>query len=152
MPVLGAGRGCRLAVLAMVGGFTFALNNVMLRRESDRPEAARALAMFVGGAVVSLALAGVLTLAGQTTAPPAWAAPWLLAALGMALWFLASNLALQYGASRLPANTSSVIMIAEVFFASASALALGAGSLDWRAGLGAVMILGAALLAAVQRD
>ena len=44
--------------LGVIGGFTFALNNVMLRREAHRPEAARALAMFLGGAVV----AGVMEL------------------------------------------------------------------------------------------
>jgi drug/metabolite transporter (DMT)-like permease len=36
--------------LGLLGGFTFALNNVMLRREAARPEEGRALAMFVGGA------------------------------------------------------------------------------------------------------
>ena len=39
--------------LGVVGGFSFALNNVMLRREAHRPEAARALAMFLGGALVA---------------------------------------------------------------------------------------------------
>ena len=33
--------------LGIVGGFSFALNNVMLRREAQRPEAARSLAMFL---------------------------------------------------------------------------------------------------------
>ncbi|MFY9512647.1 MAG: EamA family transporter, partial [Rubrivivax sp.] len=46
--------------LGVVGGFSFALNNVMLRREARRPESARALAMFLGGALVSLLLAGGL--------------------------------------------------------------------------------------------
>jgi drug/metabolite transporter (DMT)-like permease len=76
----------------------------------------------------------------------------VLPALGLAAWFLASNLTLQYGAARLPANTTAVVMISEVFFASASALALGAGILGWREALGALMILGGALLASVQRD
>ncbi|HRD97119.1 MAG TPA: DMT family transporter, partial [Rubrivivax sp.] len=39
--------------LGVLGGFTFALNNVMLRREAAQPEAARALAMFLGGALVA---------------------------------------------------------------------------------------------------
>ncbi|OGB04336.1 MAG: hypothetical protein A3E25_21610 [Burkholderiales bacterium RIFCSPHIGHO2_12_FULL_69_20] len=138
--------------LGLLGGFSFALNNVMLRREAHRPESARALAMFGGGALVSLGLAAVLTQAGVAAPPPPLAAGWLLAALGLALWFLAANLTLQYGAARLPANTTSVIMISEVFFASASALALGAGTLGGREALGALMILGGALLAAVQRD
>ncbi|MDH4392082.1 MAG: DMT family transporter [Aquabacterium sp.] len=139
-------------LLGLLGGFCFALNNVMLRREAQQPESARALAMFTGGAVVSLALAASLTAAGVAQAPPALAWGWGLAALGLAAWFLTSNLTLQYGAARLPANTTAVVMISEVFFASVSALALGAGSMGWREALGALMILGGALLAAVQRD
>jgi drug/metabolite transporter (DMT)-like permease len=44
-------------LLGIVGGFSFAFNNVMLRREADRPEEGRALAMFVGGALVAGVLA-----------------------------------------------------------------------------------------------
>ena len=138
--------------LALLGGFSFALNNVMLRREAARSGSSRALAMFGGSALVSLLLAMVLTRAGIAELPPAPAWGWVLAALALALWFLASNLALQYGAARLPANTTSVIMISEVFFASASALALGAGQLGPRELLGGLLILGGALLATAQRD
>ena len=138
--------------LGLLGGLAFALNNVMLRREARRSPAARALAMFAGGAVVAMGLAALLTQASLALPPPPPAWGWGLAALAMAVWFLASNLALQYGAARLPANTTSVIMISEVFFASASALAMGAGTLGWREGLGALMILGGALLASVQKD
>jgi drug/metabolite transporter (DMT)-like permease len=138
--------------LGLAGGFTFALNNVMLRRESHRGEAARALAMFVGGAALSALMAWVLTRQGLAQPLPALAPGWVLGTLALAVWFLSSNLTLQYGAGRLPANTTSVIMITEVFFASASALALGAGTLGPREAVGAVMILGAAVLAAIQRD
>ena len=138
--------------LGLLGGLAFALNNVMLRREARRSSEARALAMFAGGAVVSMVLAALLTQTSLATAPPPLAWGWGLAALGMTAWFLVSNLALQYGAARLPANTTSLIMITEVFFASASALAMGAGTLGWREGLGASMILGGALLASVQKD
>ena len=138
--------------LGLLGGLAFALNNVMLRREAHRSPPARALAMFAGGAVVSMILAALLTQASMAPAPPPLAWGWVAAALGMAVWFLLSNLSLQYGAARLPANTTSVIMISEVFFASASALAMGAGTLGWREGMGALMILGGALLASVQKD
>jgi drug/metabolite transporter (DMT)-like permease len=138
--------------LAVLGGFGFALNNVMLKREARRSQAARALAMFAGGAVVALVLAASLSQAGRVPWPPAPAPGWLLAAAGLAGWFLLANLALQRGAAALPANTTAVIMITEVFFASASALLLGAGTLGGREALGALMILGAALLAALQRD
>jgi drug/metabolite transporter (DMT)-like permease len=151
-PEAGTTPGLLPDLLGLLGGFCFALNNVMLRREARQPESARALAMFGGGAVVSLSLAAWLTASGVAAAPPALAWSWALPALGLAAWFLASNLTLQYGAARLPANTTAVVMISEVFFASASALALGAGHLGWREALGALMILGGAVLASVQRD
>ncbi|MFM7532372.1 MAG: DMT family transporter [Rubrivivax sp.] len=132
--------------LGVAGGFSFALNNVMLRREAHRPEAARALAMFGGGVLVSGALAGVLTASGAVPAPAAFAWGWALPALALALVFLLGNLALQYGAARLPANATAVVMLSEVLFASASAVLLGAGTLTPQLLLGGALILGASLL------
>jgi drug/metabolite transporter (DMT)-like permease len=80
--------------------------------------------------------------------PPAPAFGWLAGATALALLFLIGNLALQYGAARLPANVTAVVMLTEVLFASASALALGGGRLDGPLMLGGALILGAALLAA----
>ena len=62
-----AGR-CRAQLadwLGLIGGLSFALNNVMLRREAHRSRVARALAMFTGGALISgaVALAGAAALA-----------------------------------------------------------------------------------------
>ena len=62
--------------------------------------------------------------------PPAPAPGWVAGVAAMALLFLAGNLALQYGAARLPANVTSVVMLTEILFASISALALGGGHLD----------------------
>ena len=134
--------------LGVLGGFSFALNNVMLRREAHRSEAARALARFSGGTVVAGGLAAALAVQGVVPALPAPAWGWALPALALAAWFLAANLALQYGAARLPANATAVVMVSEVFFASASAVALGAGTLDLRLVAGGALIVGAALLAA----
>ena len=114
----------------MLGGFSFALNNVMLRREAHRPEAARALAMFLGGAVVAGVLALALGERGAVPWPPAPAPGWMLGALAMGAAFLLGNLALQYGAARLPANVTAVVMVTEVLFASVSAVLLGAGQAD----------------------
>jgi drug/metabolite transporter (DMT)-like permease len=83
---------------------------------------------------------------------PAPSAAWLAGVFGLALWFLASNLSLQYGAARLPAHTTAVVMITEVFFASSSAIAWGAGVLGLRTAVGGALIVSAALLAAWQSD
>lgn len=65
--------------------------------------------------------------------------------------FLLSNLALQYGAARLSANTTAVVMVSEVLFASASAVALGAGSLSLPLVAGGALIVAAALLSIAGR-
>ena len=62
--------------------------------------------------------------------------------LALALWFLAGNLALQYGAARLPANVTAVVMITEVLFASGSAVLLGAGVRITPLLLGGALIVG----------
>ncbi|MFO1218757.1 MAG: EamA family transporter [Burkholderiaceae bacterium] len=130
--------------LGVAGGFSFALNNVMLRHQAHRSEVARGLAMFVGGATVAGALA-----ATQAAAPAlAQAAAWAPGAAALALWFVASNLALQFGAARLRASTTAVVMVSEVLFASVSAIALGAGTLGPRVAIGGALIVLAAVLAA----
>ena len=138
--------------LGVVGGFSFALNNVMLRREAARSEAARALAMFAGGALISLLL--MLALSGRGMVPglpePSWG--WIAGALALGAVFLASNLALQYGAARLAANTTAVIMLVEVLFASVSAVLLGAGTVDLRVLIGGAAIIAAAVSAALQNS
>ena len=137
--------------LGVVGGFAFALNNVMLRREARRPEEGRALAMFLGGVVVAGVLATALAAQGRMPWPPAVQSGWLVMASVLSLLFLLSNLALQYGASRLPANVTSVVMISEVVVAAGSAVALGAGRLSVSLLLGGGLIVLAALLAATER-
>ena len=137
--------------LGLLGGFTFALNNVMLRREARRSEAARASAMFAGGALVASVLALALTSTGHIGAPPPLAPGWVAGALAMGAVFLASNLALQYGAARLAAHATAVIMLTEVVFASVSAVALGAGVLTPQTLAGGALIVAAAAMAAVAR-
>jgi drug/metabolite transporter (DMT)-like permease len=134
--------------LGVLGGFTFALNNVMLRREAHRPQAARALAMFFGGVLVAGALATALTLGGSVPAPPPPASGWVAGGLAMGAAFLVCNLALQYGAARLPANATAVVMVTEVLFATGSAVLLGAGTVTPTLALGGGLIMTAALLAA----
>ena len=132
--------------LGLAGGFAFALTNVLLRREAKAPEEARALAMFVGGAVVAGTLALVLSWGGRVSWPGA-ASAWAPGAVLLALWFLAANLALQYGAARVPANVTAVVMASEVLFAGVSAVAFGASQLTPALALGATLIVTASLLA-----
>jgi drug/metabolite transporter (DMT)-like permease len=133
--------------LGLLGGFSFALNNVLLRRAAHRPEEGRAVAMFGGGVVVAGVLATTLALQGALPWPPAPAPAWAIGVLFLAVMFLGGNLALQFAAARLPANVTSVVMLTEVVFASGSAVALGGGELTPRLLLGGGLIVLSALLA-----
>ena len=120
----------------------------MLRREAHRPEEGRALAMFAGGVLVAGGLALALALQAQVPWPPAPAPQWLVMGGLLALVFIASNLALQFGASRLPAHVTSVVMLSEVLFASVSAVLWGDGRLTAPLLAGGALIVAAAVLAA----
>jgi drug/metabolite transporter (DMT)-like permease len=134
--------------LALIGGFSFALTNILLRKLQQVEAAPRILAMFSGGALLAL-LAGLAGMAsGVVPAPPAPQAAWAGVGLALSLGFLASNVALQYGASRLNAHTSALIMLSEVVFASFSAVALGAAEMTTRTWVGGSLILGAAVWSA----
>jgi drug/metabolite transporter (DMT)-like permease len=133
--------------LGLIGGFSFALNNVMLRREAARPPEGRALAMFAGGVLVAGALAMALAWHGQLAWPPLPATPWVLGTLVLSVLFLLSNLALQHGAARLPANVTAVVMLSEVLVAAGSAQWLGGGALTLPLLIGGALILTATLLA-----
>ncbi len=139
-------------VLAVLGGFAFALNNVMLKRESARPEQARALAMFLGGAVVAGLTAAALSSAG--TAGVRWpvaSAAWLLPALGLAIAFMASNLCLQYGAARLSAAATAVVMPCEVLFAALTSVWWGGATLHPTVLVGGALILAATLASVLEK-
>ena len=129
--------------LALLGGFCFALTNALLRRWRDTPRDARVLAMFSGGLLMS----GTLVLAGLAGGGlPTPSAGWLPWALALTLAFLAGNLALQYGAARLPAQVTALIMLAEVVFASGSAVLLGAATPTAWTWAGGLLIVAAAVL------
>ena len=112
--------------LALMGGASFAWTNALLRRHNDTPSGARMIAMFAGGTALSLGLAVLWVGLGHTTLPPDLS--WWPYALGLGLTFLASNLALQYGAARLSAHTTALVMLSEVVFAALSSVVLGCPS------------------------
>jgi drug/metabolite transporter (DMT)-like permease len=136
-------------VLALVSGLTFAITNALLLKLKDSPSASRTLAMFGGGAIMA-ALAALLGLASGVVhagAAPAWA--WLPFVALLATSFLFGNLALQYGAARLAAHTTALVMLSEVLFASVSSVILGASSWEGRTLVGGSLILLAAVLSVV---
>lgn len=133
--------------LGLLGGMGFAITNVMLRRQSRQAASARALAMFLGGITLPAALGAVL--ASQALIPhwPPLQVAWLLPALALGALFFAGNMALQYGASRLPVHITSVVMLTEVVFAASSAVWLGGEVLCPTILAGGALIMAAALMA-----
>jgi drug/metabolite transporter (DMT)-like permease len=136
--------------LAILGGFSFALTNAMLRKLHAAPSTSRMLGMFGGGALLATLTASVGVLQGAVAPLPPVTLAWSALAGGLALAFLLGNYAMQYGAVRLAAGTTAVVMLTEVVFASASSVALGASALEPRTLVGGVLIMAAALLAARQ--
>lgn len=134
--------------LALMGGFCFALTNVLLLKLKETPGEARMVAMFAGGTLLALAAALMGAPSGLVPAPPAVTVGWVGLVLLTSLAFLASNLGLQYGAARLPAATTALVMLTEVVFASVSSVLLGAAALETPTLLGGALILLAAVWAA----
>ena len=134
--------------LAIMGGFSFALTNVMLSKLSHTPTGSRMLAMFAGGSVLA-AGAALVGMARHIVPPPALQGIAPLLVIGLSLAFLISNAALQYGAARLAATTTALVMLTEILFASGSAALLGAAAFTPRIWLGGGLIVLAALMAAL---
>lgn len=156
--------------LALAGGLSFAFTNVLLRRSRAVPAEARALAMFTGGTLVALLTALGLMTAGLI-AGPLGAGPFgepatplmsqtnsgapLLPGVGLlaglvilTLMMLVGNLCLQYGAARLPASVTAVVLLTEILFAAVSAIALGNETLTTATVIGGLMIIASSALAA----
>ncbi len=138
-------------VLALLAGFCFALTNIWLLRLQHTPESSRMVAMFGGGAVMATVCALVATATGVIGVVSVSALPqvatWAPYVVGLSAAFLVSNFTLQYGAARLNAHTTAMVMMSEVVFASVSSVALGASALTERVAIGGGMIVLAALLA-----
>jgi drug/metabolite transporter (DMT)-like permease len=135
-------------VLAVSGGVGFALINVLLRQQVHQETSARALAMFVGGVLMPGLLAWALSAQGLITPMPSWDIRWALGTAALGLAMFVGNMALQYGASRLPVNISALVMLNEILFATGSAVWLAGEVLTPTILLGGGLILLAAVLAA----
>jgi drug/metabolite transporter (DMT)-like permease len=136
--------------LALMGGVSFALTNVMLRRLKDTPSEARMLGMFGGGSLMAVGAALLGGVLGWVHPVPELQNHWVMLALALSGAFLISNLALQYGAARLKASTTSLVMLSEVVFASVSSIAWGTAQWEMRVAVGGGLIVLAALWAALQ--
>jgi drug/metabolite transporter (DMT)-like permease len=136
-------------VLALLGGLSFAVTNALLFKLKDTPESSRMLAMFGGGAFMAALTALLGSGSAVVVQSVLWQPGWIGPVLLLTFAFLAGNIALQYGAARLPAHTTALVMLSEVVFASVSSVILGVSTWDLRTLLGGALILLAAVLSVV---
>lgn len=134
--------------LALMGGLSFALTNVLLHRMRTTPDDSRVVAMFGGGAVTTAVVAVWGGWQGLVPDIPPLAMPWLVVAGVTSVALIAANQGLQYGAARLNAHTTALIMLSEVVIASVSSIAMGAAQFSLRELAGGCLIMLAAGLAA----
>jgi drug/metabolite transporter (DMT)-like permease len=134
--------------LAIMGGFSFALTNVLLSKLSHTSSGSRMLAMFAGGSVLASS-AALVGMSQQIVPAPQLEGLAPLLVIGLSLAFFISNASLQFGAARLAATTTALVMLTEILFASSSAALLGAAAFTPRIWLGGSLIVLAALMAAL---
>ncbi len=129
--------------LALSGGISFALGNVLSKRARNLPVPVKSATIWFG-----VALMGFIALASRQqlgavldTSLQAWL---LLALLGMTL--LASSIISQHGVSLLPASQTMTLMLLELVFAALSAYGLAGESMSLQEWLGGALIAAASLL------
>ncbi|RQO65549.1 EamA/RhaT family transporter [Aquitalea sp. FJL05] len=129
--------------LALSGGISFALGNVLSKRARNLPVPVKSATIWFGVALMGfIALASRQQLGAvlQTTGQ-AWL---LLALLGMTL--LATSIISQHGVSLLPASQTMTLMLLELVFAALSAYWLAGENMSLQEWLGGALIAGASLL------
>lgn len=131
-------------LLALSSGLAFALNNVAIRAGHGLPDAARAVAVFAGCALISI---GFMAWNGQPV--PALDTPHRLALAALALaWVLPGTLATFYGVARLDAGKAAILLLAELVVGVVSAVILGSEDLSLQEAAGGALILTAAVIEA----
>lgn len=133
--------------LGMLGGFFFALCNVLVRRENRATPEAKSVSGAIGVAVVALPVA--LFVVGQPASSwgPAlvqyW---WLLAVIGVVL--IASSVGMQHGLTQLSANRAAVILLFELIVAAIAAHYLAGEVSRLQEWVGGCILAAAGLVAA----
>lgn len=137
-------------VLGLLGGLCFAATNVLLNKTAQASAHSRVFAMFAGGVLLGSLTAWLALQAGAAgvTPVPQPQGHWIGLVLLFSTAFVASNVALQYGAARLSSHALSLIMLLEVLFAAASSAWAGTGTLTPHVLAGGALVLSAAALAA----
>lgn len=128
--------------LALVAGLGFSLNNLATRAANRVPLASKTLASFVGSAVIAALLCPLL---GEYPPPLSVELSWQIGL--MALGWLLSMAAVQYGVTHIEAGRAAVLVVFELVAAVLSSAWLGAQPISPNEWLGAALVTFAALIA-----
>jgi drug/metabolite transporter (DMT)-like permease len=132
--------------LGMLGGFAFAVSNVLVRRAHKTTPEAKSLAGAIGVAVVALPVALFVV----KTPLLEWSnaiGPHVLLLVIVGITLVASSVAMQYGLSKLTANRAAVILLFELIIAAIAAHYLAGEHTRVQEWIGGAMICAAGLVA-----
>ena len=136
--------------LGLSAGIMFAMSNVISRHLGGVAEGAKAVAVWVGVAV--LTLTGLaLKPAELDFAASAETVTWLLL-VGIGLAIGSMTYAVQYGLARVPANQAIVIFLFELVVAAVAAYFLSNERMGVQEWVGAIMIITASLFSGHMED
>ncbi|MDX2350935.1 MULTISPECIES: DMT family transporter [Stutzerimonas] len=128
--------------LALAAGLGFSLNNLATRAADQVPLASKTLAPFLGSALIAVVLCPVL---GEYPPPLSLTLSWQIGL--MALGWLLSMAAVQYGVSHIEAGRAAVLVVFELVAAVLSSAWLGNQAIGTHEWLGAALVMVAALTA-----
>ena len=127
--------------IALGAGFSFALQNVLIRRASTLPIELKSIAVLAGVVFFGLLL---LPLESGSGVSRLTSGDWLVLGL-IGIVLLVVNLVVQYGLVRIVANQASVIYLFELVVAAASSWLLAGEAMGPREWVGGSMIIAASL-------
>lgn len=128
--------------LALAAGLGFSLNNLATRAADRVPLASKTLAPFVGSALIAAVLCPLL---GDYPPPLSLTLSWQIGL--MALGWLLSMAAVQYGVSHIEAGRAAVLVVFELVAAVLSSAWFGSQAITTHEWLGAALVTFAALIA-----
>lgn len=128
--------------LALAAGLGFSLNNLATRAADQVPLGSKTLAPFVGSALIAVVLCPLL---GEYPPPLTLELSWQIGL--MALGWLLSMAAVQYGVSHIEAGRAAVLVVFELVAAVLSSAWLGAQAIGIHEWSGAALVTLAALIA-----
>ncbi|MCH9639138.1 MAG: DMT family transporter [Betaproteobacteria bacterium] len=128
--------------LGLLGGITFALVNVLVRKDQSHSIEVKSMAICLGAALVGFGCMLVMgsSLTSLEMSDNTW---FLLLGVGLAMFMM--SMVLQYGLTHTPANQAIVILLFELFVAAIAAYFLVNEAMSLMEWLGGIMIISASL-------